>query len=151
MQYRHKLRAGTKIAGYSLVLIGEIKPLTLKHKSETPAFNSTYFMEAVNEVMVYCAIHFQAHLESGPVFALVGMGPYWQGHVFAGDSVPTLDLKTGEVDGSIKANKLKAKRFVETFSDQEEDCHFLGSASSDVELESIRYHVSKQYLATPPW
>ena len=150
MQHRHKLRAGTTIVEYSLVLIGEIKPLLLKRKSQTPAFDSAHFKEAVKEVMIYCVMHFQSHPESGPIFALAGLGPYWQGHVFASDSVPTLDLITGGVDGSTKANKSKVKCFVETFSDKEKDCYVLGSAPSDVALESIRYRVFEQFSATPP-
>jgi len=147
MQYRHKLRAGTTIVRYSLVLIGEIKPLLLKYKSDTPGFSSTQFKEAVNEVMIYCAMHFQARPGSGPIFALVGLGPYWQGHVFASNSVPTLDLTSGKVDTSIKANKSKMKRFIETFPDEEEDCHFLGSAPSDIELGNIRNQILQRFLS----
>ena len=146
MQYRCNLRAGTRMVDYSLVLIGEIKPLLLKPRSETPKFDSVQFEEAVNEVMIYCAIHFQAHPESGPILALAALGPYWQGHVFASDSVPALDLTTGEVDESTKANKSRATRFINKFPAAVENCHFLGSALSDTELRKTRSHVSKRFL-----
>ena len=102
---------------------------------------SVRFVNAVKQVMFYCAIHFFTQEKWNEVIVLPAVGPYWcWGGVSRGE-IPAYDWTAGEVMGTPEDEK-KAASFAKRFSWEFQPHHILGMEESDQQLMVVRSEVS---------
>ncbi|KAF5372657.1 hypothetical protein D9615_009867 [Tricholomella constricta] len=132
LHYLH--RAGLKVFHTCTGLVGELKAPPSRAFRNLEGIPAS-ILEAQNDLIEYCAIHFKRELKSESVVAFAAAGPFWRWAVIKKEDVPELDWLTKQpVAGQVNT-------FHRKFSGGKERGYFvLGTPKSDAELTEISHN-----------
>ena len=160
---QYTARAGIKIIHRCGVLIGEFKRVPARTEADIiglestdllidnaedcsntgdkdidwPARLSASLLEAIEDSMRYCAIHFLIHPFASEIIALASAGPFWKWATVKKEQVPSFNWLTGLPVESPENDELRVD-FVTLFDQIHPDYLVLATAESDAEINKMR-------------
>ena len=102
-----------------------------------PARLSASLLEAIEDSMRYCAIHFLIHPFASEIIALASAGPFWKWATVKKEQVPSFNWLTGLPVESPENDELRVD-FVTLFDQIHPDYLVLATAESDAEINKMR-------------
>ena len=102
-----------------------------------PARLSASLLEAIEDSMRYCAIHFLIHPFASEIIALASAGPFWKWANVKKEQVPSFNWLTGLPVESPENDELRVD-FVTLFDQIHPDYLVLATAESDAEINKMR-------------
>ena len=161
---QHTARAGIKIIHRCGVLIGEFKRVPARTEADIIGLESTdllvsdnaedglnaegedidwrvrlsaSLLEAVEDTMRYCAIHFLIHPFASEIIALASAGPFWKWATVKKEQVPSFNWLTGLLVESLENDELRVD-FVTMFDQIPPGYLVLATAESDAQINKMR-------------
>ena len=161
---QYTARAGIKIIHRCGILIGEFKRVPARTEADIIGLESTdllvggnaeggsntrdedidwpgrlniSLLEAIEDTMRYCAIHFLIHPFASEIIALASAGPFWKWATVKKEQVPSFNWLTGLPLESPENVELRVD-FVALFNQISPDYHVLATAESDGQINKIR-------------
>ena len=161
---QYTARAGIKIIHRCGILIGEFKRVPARTEADIIGLESTdlligdntedglntededidwrvrlsaSLLEAVEDTMRYCAIHFLIHPFASDIIALASAGPFWKWAAVKREHVPSFNWLTGLLVESIENDELRAN-FVAMFDQIPPGYLVLATAESDAQIDKMR-------------
>ena len=161
---QYTARAGIKIIHRCGVLIGEFKRVPARTEADIIGLESTdllvgddaeggsnaededidwsarlntSLLEAIEDTMRYCAIHFLIHPFASEIIALASAGPFWKWATVKKEQVPSFNWLTGLPVESPENVELRVD-FVALFDQISPDYFVLATAESDAQINNMR-------------
>ena len=161
---QYTARAGIKIIHRCGILIGEFKRVPARTEADIIGLESTdllvgdntedglntededidwrvrlsaSLLEAVEDTMRYCAIHFLIHPFASDIIALASAGPFWKWATVKREQVPSFNWLTGLLVESTENDELRAN-FVAMFDQIPPGYLVLATAESDAQIDKMR-------------
>jgi hypothetical protein len=98
---------------------------------------SASLLEAVQDTMRYCAIHFLIHPFASEIIALASAGPFWKWATVKKEQVPSFNWLTGLLVESPENDELHVD-FIAMFDEISPDYFVLATAESDAQIDKMR-------------